>query len=156
MEKEMATHSNVLAWRIPGTGEPGGLLSVGSHRVRHDWSELAEAAAFACTFYSGNIQASHALQRSPGGCDSVPNLGCYAPRRLMKWFKHSKSRLITYMHFSLLDLFVWSPFKVAVTLNRCLLGCNECSEIAQILSFAYEESTCSNGDNAKKFRSILA
>ena len=36
LEKEMATHSSDLAWRIPGTGEPGGLLSVGSHRVEHD------------------------------------------------------------------------------------------------------------------------
>ena len=36
MEKEMATHSSVLAWRIPGTWEPGGLLSMGSHRVGHD------------------------------------------------------------------------------------------------------------------------
>ena len=36
LEKEMATHSSVLAWRIPGTGEPGGLSSMGSHRVRHD------------------------------------------------------------------------------------------------------------------------
>ena len=36
LEKEMATHSNVLAWRIPGTGEPGGLPSLGSHRVGHD------------------------------------------------------------------------------------------------------------------------
>ena len=44
-EKEMATHSSVLAWRIPGTGEPGGLSSVGSHRIRHDWSNLAVAAA---------------------------------------------------------------------------------------------------------------
>ena len=41
LEKEMATHSSVLAWRIPGTGEPGGLLSVGSHRVGHDCSDLA-------------------------------------------------------------------------------------------------------------------
>ena len=41
----MATHSSVLAWRIPGTGEPGGLLSMGSHRVRHNWSNLAAAAA---------------------------------------------------------------------------------------------------------------
>ena len=41
----MATHSSVLAWRIPGTGEPGGLLSMGSHRVRHDSSDLAAAAA---------------------------------------------------------------------------------------------------------------
>ena len=36
LEKEMATHSSVLAWRIPGTGEPGGLPSMGLHRVRHD------------------------------------------------------------------------------------------------------------------------
>ena len=36
LEKEMATHSSVLAWRIPGAGEPGGLMSVGSHRVGHD------------------------------------------------------------------------------------------------------------------------
>ena len=41
LEKEMATHSSVLAWRIPGTAEPGGLPSMGSHRVRHDWSDLA-------------------------------------------------------------------------------------------------------------------
>ena len=40
LEKEMATHSSVLAWRIPGTAEPGGLPSLGSHRVRHDWSDL--------------------------------------------------------------------------------------------------------------------
>ena len=47
LEKAMATHSSVLAWRIPGTGEPGGLLSMGSHRVGHDWSNLAAAAAAA-------------------------------------------------------------------------------------------------------------
>ena len=44
LEKAMATHSIVLAWRIPGTGEPGGLQSMGSHRVGHDWSDLAAAA----------------------------------------------------------------------------------------------------------------
>ena len=44
LEKEIATHSSVLAWRIPGTGEPRGLLSLGSHRVGHDWSNLAAAA----------------------------------------------------------------------------------------------------------------
>ena len=43
----MAALSSVLAWRIPGTGEPGGLLSMGSHRVGHDWSDLAAAAAAA-------------------------------------------------------------------------------------------------------------
>ena len=43
LEKEMATHSSVLAWRIPWTGEPGGLPSMGSHGVGHDWSDLAAA-----------------------------------------------------------------------------------------------------------------
>ena len=52
LEKEMATHSSVLAWRIPGMGEPGELPSMGSHRVRHDWSDLAAAAAVACRFSS--------------------------------------------------------------------------------------------------------
>ena len=45
LEKEMATHSSILAWRIPGMAEPGGLPSVGSHRVGHDWSDLALALA---------------------------------------------------------------------------------------------------------------
>ena len=44
LEEEMATHSSVLAWRIPGTGEPGGLPSLGLRRVGHDWSDLAAAA----------------------------------------------------------------------------------------------------------------
>ena len=43
LEKEMATHPSVLAWRIPGTGEAGGLPSLGLHRVRHNWSDLAAA-----------------------------------------------------------------------------------------------------------------
>ena len=46
LEKEMATRSSVLAWRIPGTGEPGELLSMGSHRVGHDWSDLAAVATY--------------------------------------------------------------------------------------------------------------
>ena len=43
LEKEMATHFSILAWRIPGTGEPGGLPSMGSHRVGYNWSDLAAA-----------------------------------------------------------------------------------------------------------------
>ena len=54
----MATHSSVLAWRIPGTGEPGGLLSMGSHRIGHDWSDLAAAAVpfsiFSCCTLTTN------------------------------------------------------------------------------------------------------
>ena len=54
LEKEMATHSSVLAWRIPGTGEPGEMLSMGSHRVRHDWSDLAAAAIIHMWINEGN------------------------------------------------------------------------------------------------------
>ena len=60
LEKEMATHSSVLAWRIPGTGEPGGLPSMGSHRVGHDWSDLVVVVFFAAkdgeTLYSQQAQ----------------------------------------------------------------------------------------------------
>ena len=56
LEKEMATHSSVLAWRIPGTWEPGGLPSMGSHRVGHDWSDLAAAGWVQGSFYyKGNL-----------------------------------------------------------------------------------------------------
>ena len=55
LEKGTATHSGVLAWRIPGTGEPGGLPSMGSHRVRHDWSDLAAAAAAAVCICQSQI-----------------------------------------------------------------------------------------------------
>ena len=46
LEMEMATYSSVLAWRVPWTEEPGGLQSMGSHRVGHDWGDLAAAATF--------------------------------------------------------------------------------------------------------------
>ena len=50
LEKEMAPHSSDPAWRIPGTGEPGGLPSMGSHRVGHDWSDLVAAAVMVLEF----------------------------------------------------------------------------------------------------------
>ena len=56
----MATHSSVLAWRIPGTADPGGLPSMGSHRVEHDWSDLAAAAEY---------QFSSVAQSCPTLCD---------------------------------------------------------------------------------------
>ena len=61
LEKEMATHSSVLAWRIPGTGEPGGLPSMRSHRVGHDWRDLAAAAAYVsrAPFWQGPCQNAY-------------------------------------------------------------------------------------------------
>ena len=85
MEKEIATHSSVLALRIPGTGEPGGLPSMGSHRIGHDWSDLAAAAAQIILWgYSngsavkesicnpGNLSSVSGLGRSPGGGNTNP------------------------------------------------------------------------------------
>ena len=72
LEKAMATHSSVLAWRIPGTEEPGGLPSMGSHRVGHHWSNLAAAAFVFCyilkiTLYS--VCCCHSVaQSSPTLC----------------------------------------------------------------------------------------
>ena len=62
LEKEMATGSSVLAWRILGTGEPGGLLSMGLHRVRHDWSDLAAAAAYRFSYSSISNLLEHLFQ----------------------------------------------------------------------------------------------
>ena len=63
LEKEMAAHSSVLAWRTPGMGEPGGLPSMGSHRVGHDGSNLAAAAAGGT---SGKESTCHTQVQSPG------------------------------------------------------------------------------------------
>ena len=73
LEKEMATHSSVLAWRIPGIGEPGELLSMGSHRVRHDWSHLAAAAATISGFPGSASSRESACKCTD--VDLIPGLG---------------------------------------------------------------------------------
>ena len=65
LKKEMATHSSVLAWRIPGTAEHGGLPSMGSHRVGHDRSDLAAAAAAAAL---GALSVIHYYEHTAGFC----------------------------------------------------------------------------------------
>ena len=69
--KEMATHSSVLAWRIPGTGEPGGLPSMGSHRVGHDWSNLAAAATIS---HSSTLAWKIPWMEEPGRLQSMGSL----------------------------------------------------------------------------------
>ena len=91
LEKEMATHSSVLAWRIPGTGEPVGLLSMGSHRVGHDWSDLAAAAFlykffFQLGFFLKNLSRVSAAENTencgftPQSIDSTSELLIWAMR----------------------------------------------------------------------------
>ena len=81
----MATHSSVLAWRIPGTGKPGGLPSMGLHRVGHDWSDLAAAAAAytkKCTHVYTHINTQGALER----CSLLEELG--ATHNRVSWIIH--------------------------------------------------------------------
>ena len=92
LEKKMATHSSVLAWRIPGTGDPGGLPSLGSHRVRHDWSDLAAAAAvyissvqFSCSVVSDSVRP-HGLQHSRLPCPSPAPRVCSNSCPLSWWY----------------------------------------------------------------------
>ena len=75
----MATHSSVLAWRIPGTGEPGGLPSMGSHGVGHDWSDLAAAAA-AAHVVTDSVCCSHGYSPSPEHCPFSPGSLTQSPR----------------------------------------------------------------------------
>ena len=70
LEKEMATHSSVLSWRIPGTGESGGLSSMGSHRVGHDWSDSGSSSSrfvlqTYCTLTLGELQSKPVKQIFP-------------------------------------------------------------------------------------------
>ena len=65
LEKEMATHSSILAWRIPGTEEPSGLLSMGSPGVRHDWSDLAAAAPVSQIHLMHSNSMHYCFQRWP-------------------------------------------------------------------------------------------
>ena len=60
----MATHSSVIAWRIPGTGEPGGLPSMGSHRVGHDWSDLAAVLSQATRLWIQTASDANAVSES--------------------------------------------------------------------------------------------
>ena len=61
----MATHSSVLAWRIPGMGEPGGLPSMGSHRVGHDWSDSAAAAVSTSEMPSESFEIFASINSDP-------------------------------------------------------------------------------------------
>ena len=76
LEKKMTTHSSVLVWRIPGTEEPDGLLSIGLHRVRHDWSDLA------CMHALEKKMATHStvlVWRTPGTEEpgGLPSMGLH-------------------------------------------------------------------------------
>ena len=82
LEKKMATHSSILAWRIPGMEEPDGLPSLGSHRVRHDSDDLAAAAAAAAEILSRELEI-----RREHSCTDEHNKGhnWYGPNRSRRY-----------------------------------------------------------------------
>ena len=94
LEKEMATHSSVLDWRIPGTEEPGRLPSLGSHRVGHDWSDLAVAyiSEKAMAPNSSTLSWKIPWMEEPGGLQSLGS------RRVGHDWETSPS-LFTLMHW---------------------------------------------------------
>ena len=108
LEKEMATHSSVLAWRIPGSGESGRLPSLGSHRVRHDWSDLAAPAA------------SQAIVGGDHGLSSfflflLPVLLKYNWRAALCKFK-VYNVMISLFHLSITYIMKWLPGKFSAHL----------------------------------------
>ena len=128
LEKEMATHSSVLAWRIPGTGEPGGLPSMGSHIVGHDWSDLAAAAPWRPTRpFRTNTQTRCPFHYRGLECKSRKPRNTWSNRQIrpwnMEWAKanrvlprehtgHSKHPLPTTQEKTLnMDITRWSKLK---------------------------------------------
>ena len=90
----MATHSSVLAWRIPGTGEPGGLPSVGSHRVGHYWSDLAAAAASRrefCAWYKFLKTLNCLCQKN----NKAPYISIPLPTGVTSWVNLSHLKRVT-------------------------------------------------------------
>ena len=116
----MATHPSVLAWRIPGTGEPGGLPPMGSHRVGHDWSDLAAAAA-----YPPNSRI-HIPQSSSTLLDAVLFLSPNA----VYYFIH-KDKDIGYLTYSL----SFVKYKLALAIGTCHLPLQRVKyELLQLLT----------------------
>ena len=127
LEKEMATHSSVLAWRIPGTGEPGGLPSTGSQRVRHDWSDLAAAVRYYTIFHNNPVSGI------------ILSAQLHKALKLMSFLGHKQVTLAvqyctftTQLPFQRADITIWrsiQPFIQEIFIERldytrhCIFAC---------------------------------
>ena len=113
LAKEVATHSSVLAWRVPGTEEPGGLPSMGLHRVGHNWSDLAAAAA------AVNICELTGLLHTSPGAYLKTSIFCYSLFWLFSW---NGFLIMAYLR-SDLNLMLFGNFYVTY-LHSSLIQCN--------------------------------
>ena len=105
-EKAMTRHSSVLAWRIPGTGEHGGLPSMGSHRVGHDWSDLAAAAMdWIHMLFRGNLNRWTARE--------IPSLNL-----LKYWSYESQVCLFSWLIFIVVVFVLWLSGKESACRHR--------------------------------------
>ena len=124
LEKEMATHSSVLAWRIPGMGEPGGLPSMGLHRIGHDWSDLAEAHftrwMLNCTLsrknYSWHCQFRCIKEKlfsfwicGHSGVSITKKVDYNIVKLIRNGFPAVKMSSVTFKHFCFHSLCIWYP-----------------------------------------------
>ena len=95
LEKEMATHSSDLAWRIPGTEEPGGPLSMGSHRVGHNWSDLAAAYTYIHTYIHTYIYAHNVLNLCYP-LQYILNQSCWKVYQHQEWLLTAVTSCLSY------------------------------------------------------------
>ena len=91
LKKEMATHSSVLAWRSPGTGDPRGLQSMGSHRVGHDGSDSAAAAAHTGSNSSTSSSTVLKIQIKSNPLSQFQDSPLW-PCQMKAWFSHLENR----------------------------------------------------------------
>ena len=120
LEKEMATHSSVLAWRMPGTAEPGGLPSMGSHRVGHNWSDLVAAAAAAVSLIHLACQSNSSLSAK-----ASDQLNCFL--RALPFPSMNKGSWEGFGFFNIKKYFlthIYTDIK-----NRCVCMCITCKYI---------------------------
>ena len=103
LEKEMVTHSNILAWRIPWTEEPGGMQSMGLHRVRHDWSNLAHTWPLGFPVSSASKESTC----NAGDPGSIPGSGSSPGDGIGYPLQYSWASLVAQMEKN--PLWCWRP-----------------------------------------------
>ena len=137
LEKEMATHSSILAWRIPGMGEPGGLPSMGSDRVGYDWSDLAAAAVVQASSHVRHLPL-HGLQWTRLHCPSLSPGVCSHLCSLSLWYYPIISSIALFSSPQSWALAHWAGFLSRVIswgLNSCFL--DSVSLLAFFLPFLF-------------------
>jgi len=145
MEKEMATHSSILAWRILWTEEPGGLLSMGLHRVGHDWSDLAcmHALEKEMATHSSVLAWRIPVTEVPGG---LPSVGSHRVRH--DWSDMAAAAAAAGLQMVKDLITLWSPFLQSHSDLR--------EEVAAMFSWGTDSPVCYAFHSSCSFPNIQA